>query len=106
MSLYFLVPSIAAAATVQFRLFPTLRPNEDVALTSYIGKVFSFAQTAILLLATAVITGAGILYMASAGNTKQIELAKKLIFGALSGVATIVLGRFFLQYVIGVPWIT
>lgn len=100
-----MLPRLTFAATVQFRLFKGLNPNENVALTAYIGRVFIFAQGAILLLATAVITGAGVLYMVSAGNTKQIELAKKLIFGALSGVAVVVLGKFFLQYVVGVPWI-
>ncbi len=103
--LLLLSPHFAFAETVEFRLFKSLKPDDNEALTAYIAKVFSWSQTAILLLATVVLIAAGIIYMGSAGNSKQIELSKKLMFGALSGVAVIVLGRFFLQYVVGVPWV-
>ncbi len=99
------VPSLASAEAVTFRLFKNFSPDESVALTEYIARVYKWSQGAILVLATAVIIAAGIIYMGSAGNAKQIELSKKLILGALSGVAVIVLGRFFLQYVVGVPWV-
>lgn len=96
---------LAATTDAKFRLLPVANdcPAEE-ALTCWIREVFKFSQTAILLLSTVVIITAGIIYMTSAGNTKQIELAKKLIFGALSGVAVIVLGRFFLTAVVGLPW--
>lgn len=48
---------------------------------------------------------AGVIYMTSSGNPDRIKTSKKLIMGALTGVAVIVLGRFFLKYVIGVPWL-
>jgi hypothetical protein len=88
---------------ITFYLFPDLTCSADSALTCWMKQVFEFSQTAILLLATAVIVFAGIIYMTSAGNPKQIELAKRLILGALSGVAVIILGKFFLVSVVGVP---
>lgn len=86
------------------RLFKTYC-KADQALECWTGKVFSWSQTAILILATTVMVGAGIIYMVSAGDPKRIALSKKFMFGALSGVAVIVLGRFFLTKVVGVPWL-
>lgn len=97
--------TVIAAGDVRFRLFPDLKCSAETALTCWVGKVFQFSQTAILLLATAVIVMAGVIYMTSAGNPKSIEMSKKLILGALSGVAVIVLGRFFLVSVVGIPWL-
>ena len=97
-----LLPHFVSAEN--YRLFPTVNADDPNALNGFIKASFSYAQTAVLLLATVVITAAGVIYMSSAGNTKQIELAKKLIIGALSGVAVVILGKFFLQYVVGVPW--
>jgi hypothetical protein len=57
------------------------------------------------ILAPVVIVLAGVIYMTSAGNPSRITLAKKLIYGALSGVAVIVLGRFFLTNILGVWWL-
>lgn len=68
-------------------------------------SVFSWAQRAMLVVATVVIIFAGVIYMTSAGNPERVTLSKKLIYGALTGVAVIILGRFFLKYVIGVPWL-
>ena len=99
-----LSPQIMFAGTFKSRLFNVTADDSD-ALIKYINKVFNWSQKAILILATVVITIAGIIYMTSAGNEKQISLSKKYIVGALSGVAVVILGKFFLQYVIGVPWI-
>lgn len=104
-----MVPTLALAEKVtapEFRLFTISATCKatDV-LSCWIASVFAWSQAAILLLATVVLVVAGIMYMTSAGNTKQIELSKKMIFGALSGVAVIVLGKFFLQFVVGVPWV-
>lgn len=88
-----------------FRLFPDLLCTEADTLVCWLGKVWDFSQVAILLLATAAIVFGGIIYMTSAGNPKQVAMAKKIIFGALTGVAVMVLGRFFLVNIIGVEWI-
>lgn len=92
-----------SGTTTTFRLFPGLACKDSEAMTCWLKQVFEFSQTAILLLATAVIVFAGVIYMTSAGNPKQIEMSKKFILGALSGVAVIVLGKFFLITVVGVP---
>ena len=88
--------------SVTFRLFPTAPacPN-DQAVQCWVKLVFQFSQYAILLLATGAIVIAGVIYMTSAGNPKMIAQSKKLIIGALSGVAVMVLGRFFLNVVLG-----
>jgi hypothetical protein len=86
------------------QLFNLLCPV-DRALECWIGAVWTWSQGAILILAVLVVILAGIIYMTSAGSPKQVALAKKLILGALSGVAVIVLGKFFLTTIIGVPWL-
>lgn len=86
-----------------YRLFSGIS-CPDQPLTCFTQAVFKFSQTAILLLAVAVIVIAGIIYMTSSGNPKQLETAKKLIIGALTGVAVMILGRLFLTQVVGVSW--
>lgn len=102
-----LLPRLVVAADSNYRLLTV--PADCIAeygdLPCWINEVFKWSQGAILLLSTVVIIAAGLIYMGSAGNTKQIELSKRLIIGALSGVAVIVLGRFFLTYVVGVAWV-
>jgi len=89
-----------------YRLFRSLSCTDEAQpLTCFTKEVFSFAQIAIIVLAVGAIVIAGIVYMTSAGNPKQIEMAKKLIMGALTGVAVMVLGRLFLTQVIGVEWL-
>jgi hypothetical protein len=78
--------------------------TDDSALNCWIGKVYVFAQTAIFTISLAAVIIAGILYMTSSGDPKRVTLAKSLLVGAASAIAVIVLARFFLQYVIGVPW--
>lgn len=75
------------------------------AISCWLSEVYSFAQTAVLLLSTGSLVVAGIFYMTSAGDPKRMDFAKRLITGSLSAVAVIVLGRFFLTRVIGVPWL-
>ncbi len=86
-----------------YRLFPDLSCPEETALTCYTNRVFSFTQVAVLLLAVAAFVVAGIIYMTSGGNPKRVESAKKIMIGALSAVAVVILGKFFLTNVIGLP---
>lgn len=88
-----------------FRLFPDLTCKDTEALSCFTGKLFGFAQITILLLSIAAFVVAGIIYMTSAGNPRQIEAAKKIIIGALSAIAVVILGKFFLTNVVGVPWL-
>lgn len=104
------MPGILLAAdsdTQTYRLFGAVScpGGKDNSLTCFVGEVWRFSQTAILVLSIAVMVIAGIIYMTSAGNPKQIERSKKMIFGALSAVAVMVLGNFFLTRVIGVSWL-
>lgn len=78
----------------------------DQAVECWTGKVYSWSRGAILLLSTSVMIGAGIIYMTSTGDPKRIAMAKKYALGALTGVAVMVLGNFFLTKVIGVSWIS
>ncbi len=70
-------------------------------LGCWVSAVFSWSQNAVLVLAVAVIMVAGAIYMTSAGNTERIKLSKKLIVGALTGVGVLILGKFFIVYVVG-----
>ncbi|MDP4127595.1 MAG: hypothetical protein Q8912_11705 [Bacillota bacterium] len=88
-----------------FRLFPDLSCPSGTTLTCWIKRVWKFSQGAILILSVAALVIAGVIYMTSRGNPKQIEMAKKIIIGALSAVAIMVLGNFFLTKVVGVPWL-
>lgn len=88
----------------EFKLFK-IYCKSDQALVCWTDRVFEFSQTAILLLSTAVVVGSGIIYMTSAGDPKRVAIAKRFLIGAFSGVAVIVLGRFFLTKVVGVPWL-
>lgn len=62
----------------------------------WIELVWNWATAIIVPLAVIVIVAAGIIYMTSGGNPDRIGLAKKMIFGALSGVALLLLARVFL----------
>lgn len=62
----------------------------------WISKVWDWATAIIIPLAVIVIVAAGIIYMTSGGNPDRIGLAKKMILGALSGVALLLLARIFL----------
>jgi len=102
----FLSPLAVKAADVSgYRLFDDLLCPGDDALVCWLGRVWQFSQVAILVLAVAATVTAGIVYMTSAGNPKLVAMAKKIIIGALSAVAVMVLGRFFLVNVVGVEWI-
>jgi hypothetical protein len=102
--LYFLNTSFAFAASCEVKMFGTCDAAESC-LACWLRHIFQWAQGAILVAATVVIMFAGVIYMTSSGNPDRIKTSKKLIMGALTGVAVIVLGRFFLKYVIGVPWL-
>lgn len=100
-----LLPVATLAADDGYRLFTTAGCDTSTEpLSCFTLEVFKFAQVAIIVLAVGAIVFAGVIYMTSAGNPKQIEMAKKLILGALTGVAVMVLGRLFLTQVVGVVW--
>lgn len=74
-------------------------------LICWTSKVYGWSQSALLVAAVGAFVIAGIMYMTSGGNPQMIGKSKKIIIGALSGIAVIVLGKFFLTKVIGVPWL-
>jgi hypothetical protein len=85
-----------------FKVCDTVTPENS--LNCWMGQTYKFAQTAIFILSLGAIMLAGIFYMTSTGDPKRIGLAKNLLFGAASAILVIVLGRFFLTKVVGVPW--
>jgi uncharacterized YccA/Bax inhibitor family protein len=95
----------AAFAASEYRLFTNLTCSTSAEpLSCFTLAVFKFSQTAIIVLAVGAFVAAGVIYMTSAGNPKQIETSKKLMLGALTGVAVMVLGRLFITRVLGVLW--
>lgn len=59
--------------------------------------VMPWALGIIGTIAVVSLMAAGVMYMTSAGNTKQLDLAKTIMKNALSGVAIIVMAKFFLR---------
>ena len=68
----------------------------------WIQGVWNWSMLIIIPLATIVLIAAGIIYMTSGGNPDRVSLAKKMIFGALSGLALLVLGKVFLVNILGI----
>jgi hypothetical protein len=65
--------------------------------------VWTWSIGVMVPLATLMLAAAGFLWMTSAGDTKKIDLSKKIIYGVVSGIALIILARLILNSVIGVP---
>lgn len=87
------------------RLFTISGCPSGQELVCWTSKVYGWSQSALLVSAVGAFVIAGIMYMTSGGNPQVIGKSKKIMIGALSGVAIIVLGKFFLTKVIGVPWL-
>lgn len=103
MTYLFAVPSLVLARdSYVVTYFDSTCNGQRNPLGCWAYDVFEWSQIVIPILATVVIIFAGAIYMTSAGNPNRIGFAKKLITGALTGVAIIILGRFFVTYVIGV----
>ena len=78
-------------------LFHRYIPGGSILKTWVNDLVMPWALGIIGTIAVVTVMVAGIMYMTSAGNPKQIELAKTLVKNALSGVAIIVMAKFFLR---------
>lgn len=96
--------SYALADDCGVELFGTCQTDEGC-LACWLRQVFDWSLGIILTLSVVIIMLAGFTYMTSTGNPARISTSKKMIWGALTAVAVMVLGRFFLKYVIGVPWL-
>jgi len=77
--------------------------DSNSTLKSWTNIVFNWSLGIIGTIAVVLVSIAGIMYMTSAGNPDQIAKAKKLMLQALTGVAVIVLAKFFLT-LLGTPW--
>lgn len=74
-------------------------------LSSYedwINEVWTWSLGILVGLSTLVLSAAAFLYLTSGGNPDRVKLAKKLLFGVLSGIATLILARVLLVNVIGI----
>lgn len=102
-----LVPSLVSAASNMNSIFGQLDCSKfNGTLECWMnapGGAFDWALGIVGSIAVVVIAAGGVIYMTSGGNPDQISKAKKLIFNALIGVAVLVLAKFFLTKIIGVP---
>ena len=85
-----------------FTLFGKKCNNTASPIECWINEVYNWSKWAMYTIAVLAVIFGGILYMTSAGNPQQVGRAKNVILGALTGVAIIILAKFFLTYVLGV----
>lgn len=78
-------------------IFHKYIPGGSILKTWVNDLVMPWALRIIGTIAVVTVMASGIIYMTSAGDPKRIELAKTLVQNALSGVAIIVMARFFLR---------
>lgn len=88
--------------TAGFTLFGKKCNNTASPIECWINEVYNWSKWAMYTIAVLAVIFGGILYMTSAGNPQQVGRAKNVILGALTGVAVIILAKFFLTYVLGV----
>lgn len=91
--------SAGSSASTPFKsqLFPTLNCANNQLLSCWVNRVYLWSLGIIGTIAVVSLMAAGVMYMTSAGNTKQLDLAKTIMKNALSGVAIIVMAKFFLR---------
>lgn len=73
-------------------------------LSSYedwLKEVWGWAMRIMIPLSVLILSAAGVIYMISEGDSKRIELAKKMIIGVLSGLGLLILGRLLLVLLLG-----
>lgn len=76
----------------------------DQCLYSYEGWItatWEWTMVIMIPLSVLILTGAGILYMTSEGDSTRVTLAKKLIIGVVSGVGLLILARLLIVGIIG-----
>lgn len=80
----------------------TVFNNEEA--TSYqdwIKLVWNWAMAIMIPLSVLIFTAAGVIYTVSEGDSKRIEMAKRMIIGVVSGVGLLILSRVFLLVILG-----
>ena len=93
-------PSTRTASA--FTVFGQTCNNTASPIECWVNEVYKWSMWAMYTIAVIAVVFGGILYMTSAGNPQQVGRAKNVILGALTGVAVIILAKFFLTYVLGV----
>lgn len=67
----------------------------------WVGKVWNWAMVIMIPLSVLIFTAAGVIYTISEGDSKRIELAKRMITGVVSGIGLLVLSRVLLLFIFG-----
>ena len=75
--------------------------GDEGALSSYISGIYTWSIGIAAGLAVIMLIYAGYLYVTSAGNPEQINLAKEVIIGAIAGFVFLILAALILRAVIG-----
>lgn len=96
------VPNLAIAAAPG--CFDTVFGKQACSYEDWIKLVWPWALSIAVSLSIVMVAAAGMVWMTSAGNPDRITTAKKMITGALSGLALLVLARVFLVSILGLPW--
>ncbi|MBW6431951.1 hypothetical protein K0A96_02075, partial [Patescibacteria group bacterium] len=60
--------------------------NCIITYQDWITEAWTWGLTVMIPLSVLILTAAGVIYMISEGDSKRIELAKRLIIGVISGV--------------------
>lgn len=94
------IPSITFAAKFN-TVFGAECDTEINGYQCWIEQVWSWALTILIPLSVLVLSVAGVLYMTAGGDEKRVGTAKKMIWGALSGIGLIILARVMLVNVLG-----
>jgi len=84
-------------------IFHQYVPRSTSALDTWLARVYRYAYFILPAIAIVVLMGGGVVYMTSGGDPGRLKTAKSLMANALIGVALLILARFFLVNVLGVP---
>jgi hypothetical protein len=97
------IPEDGCQNNNQFKSFITgncLSTYED-----WLGEVWGWSLRIMIPLSVLILSGAGVLYMVSEGDSSRIALAKKLIIGVFSGVGLLIVARVILNVIgVGNSW--
>lgn len=102
LGLFFSLSNTVLAANSEFTLFGKTCNNKPSPIECWIKQIFDWSRVTMYSVALIAIIFGGIVYMTSAGNPQSMARAKKIILGAFTGIAIIILADFFLTYVLGV----
>lgn len=98
-----LFPSTAIAAPTSSTPFKSMfcAGGTCADYNAWINGLWNWGLTIIIPLSVLMLAAAGVIYTTSAGNPDRVGIAKKMLFGVLSGIGLLILSKLLLS-VIGV----